>query len=127
MNNNQQLSAHELHPLTKSFGFNSAMLLLAVSSFYLLGGVISLDVGAAIANSRALVAGVGLSDPDEQRGVSAESSLSISAASNEAPNNILPFSNNIVVTEGENEDSIIVQPIFDSGAGRAYEYSVMST
>ena len=35
------------------------------------------------------------------------------------------FSNDVVVTDGEKPNSVVVQPVFDDGAGHAYQYDIV--
>ena len=114
----------EAHPLMKSTGFNTAALLLVVSSFFLLGGgVLTANFGNNW-NNAFYIAGVGAAG-GVQKEEKATTPSPIHTANSREPNNILPFSNDMVTAPGSQPNSVIVQPIFEDGAGRSYEYAIV--
>ena len=121
--------AHEAHPLTKSVGFNVAMVTLVASSFVLAGGVLTGDLGSKL-NTASYVAGVGQAFraiptivPVNDEPLPTQTLPSVDP--NTKTVNMLPFSNDVVVTDGDKPNSVVVQPVFDDGAGKAYQYDII--
>ncbi len=122
---------HEAHPLMKSVGFNVAAVILAASSLVLVGGVLTGDIGGKL-NTASYVAGVGQAFGATNTIVPANdvplpTQTLPPVDSNTKTVNMLPFSNDVVVTDGEKPNSIVVKPVFDDGAGKAYQYDIVPT
>lgn len=119
----------EAHPLTKSVGFNVAAVMLLVSSFVLAGGVLTGDLSGKL-NTASYVAGVGkafgvTSTVVPENDVPLPTQALPPVESNTKTVKMLPFSNDVVVTNGEKPNSVLVQPVFDDGAGKAYQYDIL--
>ncbi len=114
------LAKYETHPLMKSTGFNMVFaVMLIVASFMTLGGKVLENVGGSV-NTASYVAGVGAisgSIPDSEKNTTADSQ-----SSQVDKPLILPFSNEITATSGASVDTVIIQPIFEHGKGKSYQY-----
>lgn len=119
-----QMVLREQHPLTKSTAFNVAFAILFFGfSVSILGGLLRGGEFEGIASgSLNYIAGVGganlalptpVIDPNIQPAPEAKG--------------VLPFSDEITVTEGETPNSIVVQPVFKDGIGGYYEYTIVGT
>lgn len=116
------LALLEPHPLMKSTGFNAAFLLLA-------GGMLALALGGvAVDRVRSLLAG----SPEEYVASAALPGLTFSGAAGEehalSEDTLpaLPFSDPVIAVESDDGTTILVQPLFETGAGEVYEYRPVS-
>lgn len=100
----------EEHSLMKSAGFNAAAALVLI----LAAIGLALAKGPAIESPKSQTATVG-SALEESRGPAQEED--ITAHVTEAA-----FSDQIVVTPGTDENSVVITPIFDGGSGNSLEY-----
>ncbi len=118
----------EAHPLMKSVGFNVAAIMIVVSSFVLAGGILTGDLSGKL-NTESYVAGVGAFGATENVVRVGDMPLPTQTLppveSNTKTVNMLPFSNDVVVTDGEKPNSVVVQPVFDDGVGKAYQYDIV--
>lgn len=120
---------HEAHPLMKSVGFNAAAVLIVVSSFALAGGMLTGDLGNKL-NTASYVAGVGAAfsgDSGSPEGDTPLPTQALPPTENTNSVNMLPFSNDVVVTDGNKPNSVLVQPVFDDGAGKTYQFDIVPT
>ena len=118
------LSIYEQHPLMKSTGFNAVFAVMLIgASFLMLGGTYLQSVGSSV-NSATYVAGVGASQGGATLtgGVTPSPSEEVGTPTS---GGVLPFSNDIVATSGEKENTVIVRPVFGTSTGKAYEFMIV--
>ena len=118
------LSIYEQHPLMKSTGFNAVFAVMLIgASFLMLGGTYLQSVGSSV-NSATYVAGVGASQGGATLtgGVTPSPSEEVGTP---VSGGVLPFSNDIVATSGEKENTVIVRPVFGTSTGKAYEFMIV--
>lgn len=119
-----QMILREQHPLTKSTAFNVAFAVLflgfsvSILGGLLRGGELARMAGGSV-NYVAGVGAVGATIPTP----------AVDADIQPVPETkgVLPFSDEITVTEGESPNSIVVQPVFKDGVGGYYEYTIVGT
>ena len=118
------LSIYEQHPLMKSTGFNAVFAVMLIgASFLMLGGTYIQSVGSSV-NSATYVAGVGAALDGATLAGSASPSSSEEVGT-PVSGGVLPFSNDIVATSGEKENTVVVQPVFGTSTGKAYEFMIV--
>jgi hypothetical protein len=113
------LTVIEHHPLMKSVGFNAAFaLLFLLPSVALVGSVFTKEHGVRLGGD-VNIAAVGVLNE-----IPAEPNVGVSVPSApSAQEEQLEFSDEVVVTEGQDPRSVLVQPIFKDGAGAVHEYT----
>ena len=117
------LSIYEPHPLIKSTGFNATFAVMLIAASFLLLGDTYLKNAVGSVRPASTVAAVGAA-----LGGSALATTSAPSSEAERDTNtggVLPFSNDIVATSGTEANTVIVQPMFPGGAGKAYEFVVV--
>lgn len=117
-----RVSVKEDHPLIKNVGLNLVFAAVLVSSsFVFLNSAIS-NLGKRLSDldNAAYVAGVGAADMNE-------AIPSVPDTQKNADELTLPFSDDVLVSPGSKTNSVIVQPIFKTGPGNSYEYTLTPT
>ncbi|GEM_PF-3352077 len=114
------LILREKYPLLKSTGLNLAFAIFFLGTTVVLLGGVNRNI-SLIGNSVSYVAGVGAALQPKHEKVLPNAT---NTEEKSAPT-ILPFSDEIIVAKGGNNNSILIQPIFRNNAGDAHEYSVI--
>lgn len=114
-----RVSIKEDHPLIKNVGLNLVFAAVLVSSsFVFLNSAIS-NLGKRLSDldNAAYVASVGAVDTDV-------ATTSTPDTQKNADELTLPFSDEVLVSPGSKTNSVIVRPVFKTGPGGSYEYTL---
>lgn len=117
-----RVSIKEDHPLIKNVGLNLVFAAVLVSSsFVFLNSAIS-NLGKRLSDldNAAYVASVGAVDMND-------ATTSVSDTQKNADELTLPFSDEVLVSPGSKTNSVIVRPMFKTGPGNSYEYTLTPT
>lgn len=117
-----RVSIKEDHPLIKNVGLNLVFAAVLVSSsFVFLNSAIS-NLGKRLSDldNAAYVASVGAADMND-------ATTSVPDTQKNADELTLPFSDEVLVSPGSKTNSVIVRPMFKTGPGNSYEYTLTPT
>ena len=119
----QHLSMGEPHPLMKHVGFNAlfGVVLIGVGSLLFMGlNTTAHNALSALNNTGYYLASVGVA-----KGVQAIPDTTDESSSLAKKKFDLPFSDEVKLTPGADDHSILVRPIFKNSLGATYEYKII--